>query len=157
MKTQLAVAAAAVLSVAHTTIPGATGNAFDAKTATCDGCGQAARGRAVPSFQSGALEMPPGFRDDDDDSSAPYVLSNAELARVGMKSLNAPRLAPVTPSRRGLRRLSVLKLRIHAIRTANSDGTEAATIRARPRGTADREQERTHQLTHRCADSEGRS
>ena len=129
MKTLLAVAAVAVLSIAHTTIPRATGDGFDSETPPCDGCDQTARVRSVRSFQPGAMEMPPGFRDDDDDSSAPYILSSAELARVGMKSLTAPRFETVTPTRpRRMRRLPVLKLRIHAIRTANADGSEAATI-----------------------------
>jgi hypothetical protein len=105
----------------------------------CAGCEQAAQRQAVRqtgqrqtirSVQPGAMAMPPEFRDDDDDSSAPYVLSAVELGQIGLKR-QTPSAATFNPHKYSVGRARiapVLRVRIHAIRTANTNGTEAATI-----------------------------
>ena len=114
------------------------GDALDAEAPECAGCEQVAQRQAVRqtaprptlrAVQPGAMEMPLGFRDDDDDSSAPYVLSAVELGRIGLKKKTA--VATYDPHDYSVKRVRiapVLRVRIHAIRTANTNGSDAATI-----------------------------
>jgi len=73
--------------------------------------------------------LPPGFRDEDDDSSLPYLLTPTELKKFGVRReiQEIPKL-----DRRAMaalvRETPILKVRIHAILTANSDGTDPVTI-----------------------------
>jgi hypothetical protein len=73
--------------------------------------------------------LPPGFRDDDDDSSLPYLLTPMQLRKFGIE----PGVQEIKKLDRAImrqrERLSpVLKVRIQAIITANSDGSDAGTI-----------------------------
>jgi hypothetical protein len=135
MKKLLAAAASAVLIALSGVIPVSIDELLGVNAAECDRCEQAVQRAAVSqraamrSVQPGPMEMPLEFRDDDDDTSAPYILSSAELAGIGLKPQPGVKFERVTtPLPTGLRRVPVLRVRIHAIRTANSDGSEAATI-----------------------------
>lgn len=73
--------------------------------------------------------VPRGFRDGDDYSSLPYLLNPDELQTLGMKAAR-PEIPKIDwQALRALKREGpVYKIRIHAIRTANDNGTHAATI-----------------------------
>lgn len=73
--------------------------------------------------------IPPGFRDDDDDSSLPYLSTPAQLRKFGIKPgvQEIQRFDPSTMRERA-RVSPVLKVRIQAILTANSDGSDPGTI-----------------------------
>jgi len=85
--------------------------------------------RAAGSVVTMDTILPPGFRDDDDDSSLPFLLNPVELENLGIKQerQELPKL-----DRRALAELAreapIYKVRIHAIRTANDDGTDTVTI-----------------------------
>jgi hypothetical protein len=132
MKKLLAAAAFALLITLVGVTPASIDDALGANAAECDRCEQAVQRAAVHaamrSVQPGPMEMPLEFRDDDDDSSAPYVLSSAELERIGLKPQPAVGFENPGPLPTRLRKVPVLRVRIHAIRTADSDGSEAATI-----------------------------
>ncbi len=109
---------------------GAAGGSYE----FCELEGQRSTARATQrtrlrSIQPVASLAPIGFRCDDDDSSVPFLLSRAELAKIGLAP-KTQRLVKVDPKLllKLMRRTPVLKVRIHAIRTANTNGSEAATI-----------------------------
>lgn len=73
--------------------------------------------------------VPPGFNDDTDDSSLPYLLTPAELRKFGIRraSQEIPTFDPKTMIAR--ERVSpVLKVRIQAVLTADPEGSYPATI-----------------------------
>ncbi len=73
--------------------------------------------------------VPRGFQDGDDYSSLPFLLDADELQKLGMKAAR-PEIPEIGwHAQMALKRESpVYKVHIHAIRTANDNGTHAATI-----------------------------
>lgn len=73
--------------------------------------------------------IPNGFRDDDDYSSLPYILTPSQLTTLGLKReiQRIPEFdRPLMLQRK--RESPILEVRIHAILTSNSDGSDPAKI-----------------------------
>lgn len=82
--------------------------------------------RRLRGINVGGSDLPPAYRDDDDDSSLPFLLDPSELKRLRI----APRsqMVKLVDLSKFMRPQPVYKVRIRAIRTANDGQTQAATI-----------------------------
>ena len=127
--TRIAAAASAALFAALSLMASAQAVQSRAAGVGRSDIGSARASVMARTYDIGAMGMPEGYSDADDEDSLPYLLTAHELLARRLQ----PKPQTFTVSNPAvlkavLRRTPVRKVRIHAVRTANTDKSDAATI-----------------------------